>query len=936
MKQIFLFTDIEGSTNLWEQDSEKMSRALALHDKILSDIIPEYGGKIMKHTGDGVFAAFSSATEALSCAVKLQKAFSRKGEYEQCNDFRVRMGLHYGFAEKRDNDLFGPAVNLTQRVMDAGNGGQILVTEEIAELCKLEGDITFRDLGIQRLRNLSTPRKLFLLLHPDIPDRPAASPRTLSSIPNNLQRPMTPFIGREEELHRICTMLKKSNCRMLTLHGSGGTGKTRLALQAAAMEIVEFTDGVFFISLAKIRSPDLIISAVAEVLGLDLGNTQNPGNSIIDYLSDLKVLFVLDNYEHLASSTGFPRRLIAETNRVKLLITSREQLRLSAENVLEIRGMSIPEENTSQLSDSERLYYETAERVSGRQMMAESSEKVAEICKHLSGSPLAIVLAASWDGILSPSEILDEIRNSHSLSSNLADLPERHSSLKAVFMFSWNILSTEEKNMFCRLTVFRGHFTRAAAEKVCSLELKDLTSLVNKSLAERHEDGTFGIHELIHSFAGEKSEEVFSRYESDLLAGRHSSFFLSLLREHTDNLLAGNRSSAFQELSGSLEDILAAWHQAFKNSNFELLESCCHGLRVLLALMGMYGKGEALFAQGAEFCESNPGDSASLLRAWLVSYQGWFSSYSNRAEASIRQLKNSVILFKELDEPVGLSSALNMLGNVYYVSGEYDPAAKAYNESLSIRRTLSDKTGISAVLNNLGNLACQRMDYTDAEKFYQESLEKDRALGNQHGVSASLSNLAIIAINMDQLEKAENCLSTALEIEKSIGDRFNVAIVQGIFCRILLKRKEFDSAEAICNENLEMYRNVGNSWGTANTYCTLGIVETLRSNHTKSAEYLVKALDTVEGKDWTPMSLEILGAVAGLLQEEGLFKEAYSMALFVKEHQSSQAELRKEMKFLIASSKKQTSSKIMAGNIKLEDAVRTAKKQLKKMASNSS
>lgn len=936
MKQIFLFTDIEGSTKLWEKNPEVMSRTLVLHDRILHDVISKYGGEIIKHTGDGIFAVFSSSLSVFPCVVQLQKAFSGKDDYELCNELKVRMGLHCGSAERRDNDLFGPSVNLTQRVMDAGSGGQILVTEEIVELHRVEDGITFRDLGIQRLRNLSTPRRLFLLQHPDIPDCSAGSLKTLTCIPNNLQRPMTPFIGREKELHRICSLLKKATCRILTLHGPGGTGKTRLALQAAAMKIIEFTDGVFFISLAKIHSPELIVLAVAEALNLDQGNRQNLENAVINYLSELKILFVMDNYEHLASAIDFPRRIVTETSNVKLLITSREQLKLSAENVLEIRGMSIPEESISQLSDSEKLYYETAERVSGRQRLAENSKTVAEICSQLSGSPLAIVLAASWDGILSPSDILGEIRRTCSLSSNLADLPERHSSLKAVFMFSWNILRAEEQNLFCRLAVFRGHFTRVAAETVSSVGLKDLTSLVNKSLVERYEDGSFGIHELIHNFAVEKTEETLSRGESELLSKKHSNYFLGLLREHTDDLLSGNRGSSFQELSGSLEDILAAWHWAFRNGDYESLETGCHGLRVLLALMGLYGKGEALFAHSAELCKGNTDHASCILRAWLVSYRGWFSSYSHHAETSIDQLKKSIVLFRDLDEPTGLASALNMLGNVYYVSGEYDYAAMSYNESLSLRRMLGDSSGVSAVLNNLGNLACQRMDYTDAEKFYQESLEKDKISGNQHGVSASLSNLAIIAINLNQLEKAESYLLTALEMEKSIGDRFNAAIVKGILCRIFLKREEFDSAEVLCNENLETFRDVGNSWGTANTYCALGIMETLRGNYAESAEYLLKALDAIRGKEWIPMSLEILGAVAGLQIEMGSFSEAYSTALFVEEHQSSQAELRKEMKTLIVSAKEQAGSEIVTDIIKLQDAAERARKQLMIMSTGNS
>ena len=352
--------------------------------------------------------------------------------------------------------------------------------------------------------------------------------------------------------------------------------------------------------------------------------------------------------------------------------------------------------------------------------------------------------------------------------------------------------------------------------------------------------------------------------------------------------------------------------------------------------MGMYKRGEALFAHGTDLCKSSPSKASSLLRAWLMSYRGWFSSYSHHAETSITQLKRSVVLFRELMEFAGLASALNMLGNVYYVSGEYDLAISAYNESLSIRRVLEDDTGVSAVLNNLGNLACQRMDYTEAEKFYQESLEKDKILGNQHGVSTSLSNLAIIAINQAQLERAENYLSIALEIEEDIGDRFNAAIVRGIRCQVLLAKNDFDQVESICLENLNTFDSVGNSWGTANTLCSLGIMETLRCNIPDSAGYFLKALHAIHGKEWTPMVLEIFGGVADLFIKAQLFQAAHSLAVFVRDHQSSQAELQNKMINLVSTARKLTGSATTTGSIKLQCMMETTEKLLQEIIGDDS
>ncbi len=898
MMQTFLFSDIEGSTRLWEADRNTMSVLLELHDRILKDIISRHRGNIVKHTGDGVFAVFGNGTDALSCAIELQREFHGEDFLARESNFQVRMGLHTGSAEKRGNDYFGPVVNLTQRVMDAGVGGQILVTGDFVESCGSVEPVELKDLGVQRLRDLSDPLRIFLVVHPDLPELWDISLKTLSCVPNNLQRPLTPFIGRERESHEIGRLLRDDGCRLLTLHGPGGTGKTRLSLQAAAGEIITFPDGVYFIQLDRIHSADLIPQVIAEVLQLDPGSVENLEDHIIDYLSRRRVLLVLDNYEHLSPSMDFLQRLIGETLDVSVLVTSRERLRLSSEHVLEIRGLGLPgeKENEGRLSDSEKLYNETALRISGRESSGRGSKKaVAEICGMFRGNPLALILAASWDGILDPPEILEELKISLSISSNLSDLPERHMSLRAVFLFSWNTLSADEKHNLAALTCFSDSFTRQASDRVSGISVMELASLVSKSLVEKHEDGTFSIHSLIREFAVEKFTEIMTKGMIEELSKRHSDYFLHLIAERSEDLQHGDRSSAAGELTGSMNDILIAWRSALEVSDTSLLNSSCQGIRILLGLKGMYAEGESLFGTSAEILGEPDNSLKRILLAWLLACRGWFSSYCRNGETSIRQLNTATDIFRKADDLPGLADSLNMLGNVYYVSGEYDAAFNAYNESLSIKRGMEDTPGIGAILNNLGNLAYQKMDYSGAERCYRESLEIDRRLGNQHGVSSSLSNLAIVAINVGHQEEAEVYLEEALELEIEIGDMFNIAMVQGVLCELLLRRRDFPRAEVLLEENITICEDLGNAWGVASACCTMGELRTAQDRFTDAAGMFVRAIDTIEGRNWIPLMLLIMGKSAMLMSKTNIDREALEIAEFVMDHRSCEAELKAEM-----------------------------------------
>ena len=897
MKHAFMFTDIVGSTRSWDTDERSMSEYMKIHDRITGETISHYEGQLVKHTGDGIFAAFKKCDDALFCALELQRKL--QSDSFPVEDVLSRMGLHYGEAKERNQDFFGPSVITAQRVMDASGGGQILLTKQFCESCsKFPEKVELKPLGTQKLRDLSTPIELFLVTHPELNDTGDITPRTLSSVPNNIERPLTPFVGRERELHEICVKINEEEVGLLTLHGPGGTGKTRLAIQAAARECYKFPGGVFFVQLEHLHKEEQIPFALADVLDLNHTEVDELKEAIFSFLSNKRMLLVLDNYEHLLPKVDFLQDLLRRTQDLKILVTSRSRLGLVFEHIYEIGGLDIPEESRPDgaLADSQKLYYKTVQRLSGTGVHARNDQDtVARICSLLRGNPLGIILAASWDGILSPEEILSRLREGLGLDANVTGLPGRHQSLEAVFIFSWNTLSSSEKANLCALSVFRNNFSKMAAEKVCGVDIKGLVDLVSKSLVEKHEDGTFSIHSLIRDFAKEKTPLTIEKAEFRQLLRRHCGYFLGILYANSENILEGNRSVAADNLTGLLEDILAAWDFAVQDKAYELIEKSSRPLRAYLGMRGLYEDGAILFARSLEKLDEDSSTASRKVQGGLLASMGWFSSFCRSGGESIKQLTNAAEILRDFGVSYQLAECLKILGNVYFVSGDYENSLNAYKEALELMREINDLSGISATLNNLGNLAYKSGENEQARNYYMESLDIDRKLGNQHGVASSLSNLAIIATSSAELSTAEEYLEEALEIEREIGDRFNIAIVKGIMTGLLLKKGDFEKLKQFCGENLKTYGEVGNVWGIANTKLTLASMYLLQGDYPNASNQLIESINSIGDLEWVPLMLDILLVSARLLEKKGQNREAASIARFIAEHKSCSEKQRAEV-----------------------------------------
>src|SRR5262245_42422743 len=519
----FLFTDVEGSTRLWEEQPEAMTTSMARHDAILRDAVEARGGYVVKTTGDGVHAVFGAARDALAAAIDGQHALAAH-DWDALADLRVRMGVHSGEAEHRSGDYYGSATSRAARLMSVAHGGQILVSLSTEELVSdaLPDGVALVDLGEQRLRALSRPERVFQV---DAPGLECEFPplRSIDAYRSNLPVQLTSFVGRDDELVGIAKAFDRA--RLVTIIGVGGVGKTRLAVQVAAEVVPRFPDGAWLSELAAAGDEEALVQLLAATLGVRPRQGASLDDAIVEYLGDKQAFLVLDNCEHLLdAAASVADRLLRECTGLRILATSREALAIPGEQVWPLRSLGVPPRSGDVVAvaatDAARLFVERA--VAARPdfaLDATNADAVAEVCRRLDGIPLAIELAAARVSSMRPADVaarLDE--RFRLLTGGRRTAVERHQTLRATVDWSYSLCSDVERRVFDRLGVFAGSFDAPAAEAVAAgddLEAWDvldaLTSLVDKSLLvdEETADGStrFAMLETLRAYARERLDE---------------------------------------------------------------------------------------------------------------------------------------------------------------------------------------------------------------------------------------------------------------------------------------------------------------------------------------------------------------------------------------------------------------------------------------------
>jgi predicted ATPase/class 3 adenylate cyclase len=796
----FLFTDLENSTPLWEEYPDDMQQVSARHDALMREVIEQHGGQVVKTTGDGFHAVFESPSDGIAAALTGQQSIAAESWPSTIGPPKVRMGLHTGESQEREGDYYGLEVNLAARIMSLGYGGQILLSETTTTLVKktLPPDCTVTDLGEHRLKGIASAERIFQLCHPDlIANFPPL--KSLAAFKHNLPRQPSSFIGRTKELAEIKRLLKDTS--LLTLLGPGGTGKTRLMLQAAEELIEDYSDGVWLVELAPLTDPDLIPERVAAALHVQ----EQPGHRMLDtlveYLRRKELLLLLDNVEHLVrKSAEFAEHLLENCPKLKILVTGREALFIAGETTLQIPSLSLPgirgEVDPEEIHSSEgvQLFLERAYAVRPDfSLNPENATPIAEIVVRLDGIPLALELAAARLRMMTVEQIASRLNDRFRLltGGRRTALP-RQQTLQALIDWSWNLLDEQEHILLRRLSVFSGGWTLEAAQSVTGFDPLDelevfdlLEQLINKSLVTvQHPpegEARYGMLESIHQYAQNK---LFEAGEGEILRNRHMDHFVALVDSFDQNGLGPEYSTWMKRFALEGDNLRAvfewiaedrpgltlrftgkllqydsiwinyrearSWLELAIEQARNLLDENNTAIQMTDFIRALRSQGWLLVTHGDMIDGHSILDESIQLARKFDEYHLLAIALGMKAQAMVSSVTWEVI--DQLEEVIALSRrngygielifVLFSAGQAYLIKGDSEKGQRYITEVIDLVEKLDGLFMKSWVYYAQAVMAQMTQEIAESEKYYSLAADTNEKLGDQRMAATCRSELA--------------------------------------------------------------------------------------------------------------------------------------------------------------------------------------------------
>jgi predicted ATPase len=720
---------------LHELGAEAYAEALAEHRRIVREAFARQGGVEVDTQGDAFFVAFPTAPGALAAAAEMLEGLS-------AGPIRLRMGLHTGTPHVAEEGYVGVDVHRAARIAASGHGGQVLVSASTAALTE-PGSL--RDLGEHRLKDLSAPERIYQLGDGDFPE-------LTTLYRTNLPVPATPFLGRDRELAEVLGLL--GGTRLLTLTGPGGTGKTRLGLQAAAEASERFPDGVFWVPLASLRDPELVLEAAGQALGAQDGTA--------DYVGDRQLLLLLDNFEHVVDAAADVSGLLAACPNLQLLVTSREVLRVPGEQAYAVPPL--------EPSDGEELFNARA-RATRPDFVP--TPAVAELCARLDNLPLALELAAARVRVLSPEQLLERLAQRLDLLKAGRGVDPRQQTLRATIEWSHELLDADEQRLFARLAVFRGGCTLEAAEAICEADVDTLESLVDKSLVRVREGDRFWMLETIREYA---EERLAASDEADELRRRHAEHFLALAEQADPVIASSDPGDWIDRLEDDYDNLRAALDFLEGQGDTGATLRLAAALRTLWFLRGRVPEGRRRL-EAALAADESP----TIARARALSGASTMASMSGDVPAAKARSEEALALARELGDDWGIAEALWTLGYLLVEEGRSKEAVPLIEEGLRVFEELGDEHHALHTTRTLAFAYDVAGELERARVLHERNLERARALGNRQVQVPTLGALAMIAVDQERFGDALAFLRENLPIAVELGNRAPLAVN---LCRI--------------------------------------------------------------------------------------------------------------------------------------------------------